>query len=159
MPKHREKLVLPLIRLGEFRKVFLERAFKLHALGHVADKASRVKELTVLPESARVDQNMLDRSVFASKLRRKVINRLTGFEPPPKLIGLRRIDFELAEATTDVLVCRIAKHPELRGVGPQNGAVGAGLMQPLRRVFQKIRQLLFTELERLLCSRAKLRLG
>ncbi len=67
MPQHREEFVLALIGLREFGESDLEFAFQFHAFGHVANEASRVDKLAVFPQPARMDENVLDRSVLASQ--------------------------------------------------------------------------------------------
>src|SRR5882757_10520624 len=67
MPEHREKLIFALVGVLELIESFPELIFKLDTLGHVANKASRVEELSVLPVTAGVDENLAGRAVFASE--------------------------------------------------------------------------------------------
>ncbi len=148
MPQHREEFVLALIGLREFSEPDFQFAFQFDAFGHVANEASRVDELAVFPQPARMDEDVLDRSVFASQRRLEVVDDLAAHQPVPELVEPLALDVKIGEVTADVFRRSVAEQFELRRICPQDFTFGTDLVEAFERILDEIRKLLLTKMER-----------
>src|SRR5271155_386564 len=150
MAEHRKEFVLALIGLGQLGQPDFQLLFQRDAFRHVANEASRVQQLVVLPQPARVDENVLDRSVLTSQRRLEVVDDFAAHQPGPELGVAVSIDVKFGELMADVFIGSVSEQSELRRVSPQDQSVRTNLMETFDRVLKEIRKLLLTKVERLL---------
>src|SRR5208282_766780 len=117
---------------------------------HIANEASRVQKVVVLPQPARMDENVLDRSVLTSQRRLEVVDDFAAHQPGPELGEAFSIDVKFGEPMADIFVGGVSEQFELRRIGPQDQSVRTNLMKTFDRVLNEIRKLLLTKVERLL---------
>src|ERR1700730_18623224 len=85
-----------------------------------------------------MDEDVLDRSVFASQRRLEVVDDFAAHEAVPKLV----------EMTSDVFLRRVAEQFKLGRICPQDFSLGADLVEAFECVLDEIRKFLLTQVER-----------
>src|SRR5579862_3836 len=96
-----------------------------------------------------MDEDVLDRSVFASQRRLEVVDYLAAHESVPELVETIALCIKFSEMMPDVFVGGVAEQFQLGGICPENFTVGTDLVETFERVLDEIGKLLLTKMKRL----------
>ena len=116
------------------------------SVGDVAGKASGVQEFVVTPQHVRIDLNEANRAVLTAQTRLVIQECLASRQTREDVFDDRRVDVELSDVVTDVLLTWITEQIELGLIGPQNRAVRPDEMQSLGSVIETRFQLAVNDL-------------
>ena len=121
---------------------------RLHFVGpfevrDVPREAPCMNEPSLVPQHARVDQDVPDRAVLASHPGFDVAEDLAVGESVENALDVILVDVELRDVVPDVLVTREAEHVQFGLVHAKDRAVGAHPMETDRGVLEKVGELAF----------------
>src|ERR1700722_605587 len=95
-----------------------------------------------------MDEDVLDRSVFASQRRLEVVDNFAAHEAVPELVETLALDVKFGEVMADVHVRRVSQQLELGRICPQDFSLGTDLVETFECVLDEIRKLLLTQVKR-----------
>ena len=122
----------------------------LHALrlGDIEGEAAAMNESTVFEKSIGVDQDMLDRPIFAAQSRRMLSKRLTTRQAPQNFGDHGGVDVKLSNVMSHILLTLIAKEVELGLIRAKNAAIGSDPVESDRCIVEEIGEVPFTSQKR-----------
>ena len=120
------------------------RFLRLLARCHVAGKTTGVCEFSLLPEDARIDNDVLDRAVLAPKAGGIFLDRLVMAEATENVLDDRLVYVKVGNMASDVLLAAIAEEIQFCLVRPEDHPVWPHPVHGDGCVLNKIRQ--FTSL-------------
>ena len=123
--------ILQQLRVCQFRgQLRLPCFLFLLEIGDVAGKATRVNEFSVFEQSARIYQDMADRSVAMPQTRRMVAQRFAPAQASEDVVNDSLVGVKLGNIAADILFARIPEKIKLRLIRPEDCSVFA---HPVKR--------------------------